>query len=430
MYSKIKSFRIKNFKNIGDITIDFTKSPIVTLLGENESGKSSVIKAFAVLGANAYSAKHNKYVRNGTNGFGIACELEDGTVITRIRKPGYNGFTIQDKDGNLLSAPADKIDRGCGVPVDIEKYMGIILESETKELLQIRTYADQLLFVLTKGSENYKVMYNALKVKNITKAINIGNQKANEDKRIIANDEVAISTLNNAIKGIKIIDIDNAVKVKEIIKQKFALLEKLEKVKALIARNEEITKNLGAYAYLNETSELNESVAYKVNKLGQLISDIKDVSEKADRFKELSSTSEIDYSINSKLANLVDIVNNVRAKEVKSKAYIELANTSEIVCETDKFENIINRLSTLDRLNGTLGKYRKLLDKFTEIDDSKVITENNVIMYINKNKELQAEYDKYTEEANKNYEEIKNSGAIVTNCPNCGETVVVDPNLN
>ncbi len=430
MYSKIKNIRIKNFKNLGEVTVDFTKSPIVTLLGENESGKSSIIKAFAVLGANAYSAKHNKYVRNGTNGFGIACELEDGTVITRIRKPGYNGFTIRDKDGNLLSEPADKIDRGSGIPVEIEKYMGIILEPETKELLQIRTYADQLLFVLTKGSENYKVMYNALKVKNITKAINIGNQKANECRRVITNDEVAVSTIKGVINNIKIIDIDNAVRVKSIIKDKLAIIEKLERVKELIDRNEAIKHNIGVYAELSEASEINEGISYKINRIGQLLEDAARISEKSSRFTELPSISEIDLSATSKLSRLVSLTDDVKTKEITGKSYIDLVNISEIHFDSDKFENIINRLRTVGDLTSTLGKYSELLDKFDEINIGNVTTEESIITYINKNTELQNEYNRFNEEAANYYEEIKKSGAIVTNCPNCGETVVVDPSLN
>ncbi len=46
-YSPIKKLFIKNFRNLGEVEIDFTQSPIVTLLGENEAGKTSVVKAFA-----------------------------------------------------------------------------------------------------------------------------------------------------------------------------------------------------------------------------------------------------------------------------------------------------------------------------------------------------------------------------------------------
>ena len=52
-YSPIKSFRLKNFRNLGDVTIDFTESPIIALKGDNEAGKTSVVLGAAVLGLNA-----------------------------------------------------------------------------------------------------------------------------------------------------------------------------------------------------------------------------------------------------------------------------------------------------------------------------------------------------------------------------------------
>lgn len=45
---KVESFKIKNFKGINELTLDFTKSPnsnIYTLIGLNESGKTTVLEA-------------------------------------------------------------------------------------------------------------------------------------------------------------------------------------------------------------------------------------------------------------------------------------------------------------------------------------------------------------------------------------------------
>ena len=84
-YSKIKKVRIKDFRCIGDITIDFTKSPIVSLIGDNESGKTSVVKSFSTLGCNADARNQKEFIRDNTRGFGIVWELEDGTLIKRIK---------------------------------------------------------------------------------------------------------------------------------------------------------------------------------------------------------------------------------------------------------------------------------------------------------------------------------------------------------
>ena len=47
-YSPIKQIWIKDFRNIGEVKVNFDESPIVSLIGENEAGKTSVVKAFSV----------------------------------------------------------------------------------------------------------------------------------------------------------------------------------------------------------------------------------------------------------------------------------------------------------------------------------------------------------------------------------------------
>jgi len=46
-YKNIDRVRVKNFRNLDDVLIDFSDSPIVALVGDNEAGKTSVIKAIA-----------------------------------------------------------------------------------------------------------------------------------------------------------------------------------------------------------------------------------------------------------------------------------------------------------------------------------------------------------------------------------------------
>ena len=74
-YSPIKTIYIKNFRNIGEAIIDFTESPIISLIGENEAGKTSVVKAFAVAALHAYPRDQKDFIRDGTNGFGVCIEL-------------------------------------------------------------------------------------------------------------------------------------------------------------------------------------------------------------------------------------------------------------------------------------------------------------------------------------------------------------------
>ena len=76
-YSPLKSLKIKNFRNIGDVNIDFTESPIITLLGANEAGKTSVIKAFSMCALHDSPREQKDWIRDDTDMLGVEIDLAD-----------------------------------------------------------------------------------------------------------------------------------------------------------------------------------------------------------------------------------------------------------------------------------------------------------------------------------------------------------------
>lgn len=428
MYSKIKSWRVKNFRNLGDINIDFTQSPIVTLIGENEAGKTSVVKTFSVLGCNGYQSDQKDYIRDGTTGFGICASLEDNTNVFRFKTKDVNQYKIERNGQSLFEV--NKIDRGYGTPVEIEKVMGMVIEPETKELLQVRTYEDQLLFVLTKSSENYKVMYNALKVENITKAINNGNKEANEHRKIVNNCEIGIETLENTLKGIKIVNIDNAVKVKNQMKINLDVISKISNIINLINRNNEVSEKLGVLGLLTNAHEIPEVLSYRLSRIDELIRRKNNVQYEISKYTQLNTLSEIGYNHILKLNNLIELKDNLRNKE-NNLGRLEHLNNARCI-EYKPIEEL-NRLKDLIKqsivIKEKLNIYRGL---GVDIQDKQVININNLFKIqslIDKNRNLNKDLSEEKDNADNWYDRIKESGAIVTSCPKCGETVVVDSNI-
>ena len=135
-YSPIKQMVVRNFRNIGDVTVSFDESPIVSLIGENESGKTSLVKAFSVCAINSDYRSQKDFIRDGTTGFGVMIELQDGTQITRIKMTNGNRYTVKLPDGRIWDAQKIEPD----VPAAVSKVMGLIEEPETGEYLHIRTY--------------------------------------------------------------------------------------------------------------------------------------------------------------------------------------------------------------------------------------------------------------------------------------------------
>lgn len=85
-YSPIKTIRVKNFRNIGDVELSFEDSPIITLVGSNEAGKTSIIKAFAACALHANPREQKDWIRDTTKMFGVEINLEDGTQLVRVKE--------------------------------------------------------------------------------------------------------------------------------------------------------------------------------------------------------------------------------------------------------------------------------------------------------------------------------------------------------
>lgn len=260
---------IKNFRNIGDIILDFTESPIISLIGDNEAGKTSVVKAFGVCALHATPRDQKDFIRDGTSGFGVAIQLADGSIIVRMKTSTVNKYQVKYSNGEVWETT--KIDSG--LPVQVQELMGLIEEPETKEFLQIRTYEDQLLFVVTPASTNYKVMYDALKVDQLTRAIKLGSQESNSLKSKISDNEISIKTLTDNLRQLKTYDIEPLLNIKKRVENQLNILEKLEKALAIKNQINKCESALGSLALINENNlkQINESMAMKINDVGRLL---------------------------------------------------------------------------------------------------------------------------------------------------------------
>lgn len=423
-YSPIKSVRTKNFMCIGDASVDMTKSPITCLLGENESGKTSFMKSITVCSANAFETEHKAYIRTGTAGFGVAIELEDGTIVTRIKRKDGNIYEVLKPDGETWRV--DKIDRGYGTPKAVAEVMGFVVEPETKELLNMRTYADKCLFVDTKTSENYKVMYNALKVDNLTRAIKEGSRQANAARSDINSYEKSINALEDSLKRIKIIDMEPAILIKNRLKSEIEQLEMLDKAKRLIEKNNALRNELGLLNEIQNRETINETEIMLFSKLNSVLDRNKAIKSENRIYEALDSLSEVDYSTEEKLDDIVRLLNRTKEITTKNEIYYKLSKISEIdTTEVDKLNKII---SLLDKNKQLYSKLNKSIDNIEEFDTNELEIQNKLnrvyqLSFVvnqceNALKQLN-EYQIQCENA------LKQAGVKVVSCPNCGEDVIV-----
>ena len=424
-YSKISKIYIRNFRNLGDVEIDFTKSPIVTLLGDNEAGKTSVIKAFGVCSMHAYTREQKEYIRDYTTMFGVAIQFEDGRRITRIKEQGgVNSYKITDTDNNVLWSSNRVTD---GLPKEVQDIMGLIEEPETGEFLHIRTYEDRLLFVDTPNSTNYKVMYNGLKVEQLTKAIKMGSNEVNSLKKEITSNEDSIDTLNNQLNIIEVFDIDALVNIREQLKKQKELLEKMSTIKDLIDKTDKLEEQLGLLVLIDKFNlqQLDLVLADKLNRVGQLTEKINELNKEIIKYNELESIGEIGIESYNKALSIIEKINVLEDIKIKENSLLEISNLDEIneyrVGTLSRIKAVKDRLNELESKDNS-----KEIDGLTEIDLSiadRLVKAMGWIKEIDTKKTAMEQSINYVEQVT---EYMKSIGVAVESCPKCGEAVIFD----
>lgn len=426
-YSPIKQIWIKDFRNIGEVKVNFDESPIVSLIGENEAGKTSVVKAFSVCALHSTPKDQKDYIRDGTNGFGVEIELEDGTVITRIKTTTGNRYRVKNPDGTVYDTT--KIDSS-SAPVEVQRVMGMIEEPETKEYLQVRTYEDQLLFVVTPASTNYKVMYDALKVDQITRAIKSGSKEVNELKHVIDANENGIQTLTNSLKAVKVYDITSLLNIKARLESELAVINSLEEAAGLVDRIKRAEAELGAIAEidkagLQDISELEAVQIYdslslltKLTRLNKLLSTYS-LADTAENIDIPVYQSIIDTYIKKVELDRAIFANEsmVRIGEAEEVNEVELITMTSIAELRDKLSSLTNQLRRIDTAGAEL---------IEQSDFNTVTMLESVNAGFTRLGQLETAYKQCDDYCSQVQSYLKSIGAAVETCPNCGEDIVID----
>lgn len=425
-YSPITKLYIKNFRNIGEAIIDFEDSPIVSLIGENEAGKTSVVKAFAVCALHSSPRDQKDYIRDGTTGFGVAIELEDGTRVTRMKTSTANRYTVSNKEKVLWDTA--KIDSG--LPVQVQEVMGLIEEHETKEYLQVRTYEDQLLFVVTPASTNYKVMYDALKVDQLTRAIKLGSKEANSIKAEIDSNDNGIYTLTSSLRNIKVYELEPLVNVKQRLNKELGELSKLAAAYNLLETIKARKAQLGAMSglFTGDVQEVNEVEASRLESINRVLSNVANIKSCVTRLDSLETAEFVDLTEYNKFSSIQSKKETVKGLKSRIGSVVEISEAESV--DEMQLEHLLTAYNLHQHIS-TKKSALSLLDttgaeEVAESEQSFLRSASTLIERSNNIKVAKQTLQQYDAYCNQMSEYLKNLGAAFEVCPRCGEEIVID----
>lgn len=426
-FPAISKLRVKNFRNIGDVTISFEESPIVTLMGENEAGKTSIVKALAVAGVNAYPTRQAKFIRTGTSGFGIQVSFDDGSYLMRQKGGPGIGNTLKVKLADGTELRDDKIDRGEGVPVNMEKMMGFMVEPETGELLNVRTYEDALMFVTTSDSANYKVLYNALKVGQVTRAIKAGNKEVAALRGDIDANSVRMDGIQHTLRSIRIVDLTPLTGIKQRLEAEVEKLRQLAEATQTLETIQEAQRNLGALAEI-EQKQLQPIDMRTIEWLNQAISAGEQLANDSKRLEGIGAVmgiSEVDIRTAEKLSSAVELLSTYNQQRAEADRYLGLAKASTV--NTVDLSRVAEAKAEYDRYVRACSEAHK----FSELASVEILDTAPIALFVHvmESKEALESKTRELELLNQSIREcvhtIEQAGGNVGVCSNCGHMVVV-----
>lgn len=430
-YSPIKQVYIKNFRNLGEVTIDFKDSPIVSLIGENEQGKTSVVKAIAVCAMHATPRDQKDYIRDGTKGFGVAIELEDGTQVVRMKMATANSYRVtypKGPDGNPIKPTWEAAKLSNDLPQAVQDVMGMIEEPETKEFLHIRTYEDQLLFVTTASSTNYKVMYNALKISQLVDAIKLGSKEANALKTSINQKEIQAETLDTQAKSLKIYDLEPLQNIRDRLKNEVAQLNKLDRALELKKKIEVQTREVGELSKLSSIPEISITLVMSLDKAYRVLENLKELGSMYRTYSLADSLEEIDLNSYYNIYNAHVRYESLKDSEEQSRNYIAVNSLSEI--NVNEVSNLQRAMALQRKIEADMNKLQTLnISSAADVQDSDLTVYSRTykaLGLMQRNKQLEdakVQIDNYCDAVIK---WMKDIGVATETCPKCGETIVID----
>jgi len=422
-FKQLTGISIQNFRNLGNINIDFTKSAIVCLKGGNEAGKSSVVIALKTLGSNLSSKQYKEYIRTGTDGWVVMVHTEDGQSVYRKKTASKQVFGIyKEIDGEQkLVWSIDKLDEN-SVPQEVQQIIGFTTEPETKELLNVRTYEDQMLFVETSGGSNYKVMYNALKIDNLTKAIKAGTQEAKEYKQEVDACENSVATCKEQLRKIRTLDIEPLQKIKNRIKEESKTVALLERAIEAKKQLDLVVRKLGILGEIGKLVKIDE---YLVNTLSTAYQDkrtIEALDKSTYTLEQVRSLSPIDTTVLDKFETARQVKEQLVRLNTNKYAEVDKCGLVDVVLY-DKLNAAVSSHRALQTLEQSIQRYS---DSVAPLDVDLYNKFALAIDMLGQLQQIDYSYKECRQKIDGFYNQLKEMGIRYSVCPNCGELVLAD----
>lgn len=190
----LRRIHIENVQSIADLTLDFEESGVYRLVGDNDVGKSAILRAINALFHNVSRSSYKEYISDWADTFVVEGWFYDGGYVKLSR--GANDFYEWSipSSGNIVMKTDGK------VPPELEEYFNLYTEKDKSKLtLNFNLQGDILPFVDTSASDNFWLTQKALGTNVLLNASKMLKKENQDNQKLVKNTienidyEVAIS---------------------------------------------------------------------------------------------------------------------------------------------------------------------------------------------------------------------------------------------
>lgn len=239
----LRKIRLQNVQSVSDLTLDFEKKGVYRLVGDNDIGKSAILRGINALFHNVSRSSYKEYISDWADTFIVEGWFYDGGYVKLSR--GANDFY----EWSIPSGSNTVMKTDGKVPLELQEYFNLYTEKDKSKItLNFNLQGDVLPFVDTSTSDNFWLSQKAFGTNillNASKNLKSENNELGKGiKTVLTNIEKDITMCKDIANEIEIDNDDIAIfrDSMTVLEEEYAelveLIDVLGKEKEQISRKE------------------------------------------------------------------------------------------------------------------------------------------------------------------------------------------------
>lgn len=339
---KLRRLHIENFQSIKEIDFEYEERGVNYYQGDNNIGKSSIIKAINTLFFNASNQVYRSFIRDDEESFYISMTDFDGNTVELSRgKVDFYRWNIDGVEGEFNRTSGK-------VPEEVREYFSLYYDEKSKECVNIRLPRAVLLGVDTSFSDNNYLLQKALKSEVYTLAYKKADSLKKSHKKEI---DVLTKYYEEVKESVDAIDLEEDRNT----------LEEVERYERTL--KSEYDKLL-SYTHLQELIEDTLKTRRELKELDYVIDESQGIELEFEYYKDLESVV-LKLDEKDKLTKEVDSLTIVLEDVTQ-----ETDNIGHEIEYLDKLNECLEYLENYMKLKKDIKQIDEVLDSETEISDS------------------------------------------------------------